>query len=131
MSLLDQIRAAADLGNEDVLVKEWGCTVRIVEMDSTERIAFEAECDAAREANGGKEASIIERAARALRITMRDPANGQPLGEAALDVLLKKSPNVVLRLFNRSMKISKADAASKETVAGESGAAPSGASPTA
>ncbi len=133
MALRDTILGARDLRHEDVAVPEWGATVRVGEMTAEARLRFEAERDQERTAKyGGKELPAVRFASLLLRYTLFDPATGEPAFTAADDAALAgKSPAVIFRLFDRASVLNTIGDKEVAKVSGESGAVPSGASPSA
>lgn len=123
MSLRDTIIAARDLREEPVVVPEWGATFRLVEMDGAERMGFDDE-SAALKADGKKEDGL-RLAARLLVRCIRDEAGARVFADGDADVLVRKNPKVLMRLFRRAAEINTATEKEVESAAGKSEGAPS------
>lgn len=124
MSFIDDIESAGDVRSNDVVVPEWGGkTVHLRALDCDASIGIEAALDEWKQASGSTTVPPVRMAATALCFMIRED-DGSPIGISALGRLLKRSPAVLTRLFVEAQGL----APSVESIAGESGAVPSGAS---
>jgi len=123
MSLRDTIIAARDLREETVEVPEWGASFRLVEMDGAERMGFDDESAGIKES--GKKEDGLRLAARLLVRCIRDESGARVVGDDDADVLVKKNPKVLMRLFRRVAELNTATEKEVEAAAGKSEGAPS------
>lgn len=123
-SFLDTLDSADDVPTKDVVVPEWkGVTIHLRALDCDGSVAVEAALDEYRQATGATKVPSMRVAATALCYMIRND-DGTALGIGALDRLLRRSPAVISRLFSMASGL----LPTVETLAGESGAVPSGAS---
>ncbi|MGO4154341.1 hypothetical protein [Cupriavidus sp. YAF13] len=120
----DAILAAADITTEDVLVPEWGGSVRVAVMSGRARDKFIA-------LQGDGKAAYSEFQARVLVAAVVDEA-GQPMfTEADVEALRDKSQPVLDRLVAVSMRLNGLGSQAVEEAKKNSDAAPSSDSGTA
>lgn len=124
MSLRETIAAARDLREVVETVPEWGADVLLVEMDGEARMAFDDESAAIKES--GKKESALHLAARLLAHCLHDPTTRAPVfAEGGADVLMKKHPKVLMRLFGIAAGLNVATEKEVNAAAGKSEGVPS------
>ena len=119
----DAILAAQDIKSEDVEVAEWGGSVRVRELCAADLLGF---WDACRDVDGKLMHVRIQPALLARAVVGDD---GAPLfTDADVCDLMKKSARIIGRVFEVAQKLN--GIGQEEEIAKNSGAAPSGASPS-
>lgn len=133
MNLKEQIQQAQDLPEEAVTVPEWGGAALVIRgLTGTQRDEFEASCRKGDGKDVAFDASNL-RAKLLVRCLYDGPA---PAGKRVFEdddaeILGGKSGKVLSRLAAKAQKLSGLTDADVEELAGNSGAAPSGASTSA
>jgi len=124
----DQILAIDDLSFEDVVVDEWGMTVRVRELTGTERGAFEKSIS--KISNKPDGSTHVQLDAHNLRVqlcamTIVDSEGARLFKDSEVRALGEKSARAITRIFDVSAKLSGISADSAEDALGESEAVPS------
>ena len=127
MGLIDKdaILAAQDIKSEDVEVPEWGGSVRVRELSAADLLGF---WDACRDGEGELVRERVQPALLARAVVGED---GAPLfTDADVGELMRKSARIIGRVSDAAQKLNGIGQEAEE-IAKNSGAAPSGASPSA
>jgi len=125
----DAILNADDLKHEDVEVPEWGGEVRVQELPGVEREAYEAEVADLRESSTHDKFCNLR--ARLLVRSVIDEKGERVFTNADIAMLGQKSASVLDRLFDIAQELSGLGATMAAELEKNSGADPSGDSPSA
>lgn len=93
----DQIFAAQDLQVSYIDIPEWGGQIKVKEMSAADRIEFEKQ-----QSSDLKPSEMI---VRLVLMTCVDDNNQRIFSNDDLQALEQKSPSILLKIFNESMKI--------------------------
>ena len=123
----DLILSADDLKTEDVLVEEWGITVRVRELTGTERGIFEKSIS--KISNNPDGSTNVELDAHNVRVslcamTIVDEEGSRLFNDNEVVLLGKKSARAITRIFDVSARLSGIADNSGEDAMGESDAVP-------
>lgn len=128
MTLLgrDAILAASDATFEDVVVAEWGGTVRVRGLTGKERDEFEASMLVKR--GNKRDVSLINARAKLVSLAVVDEDGTRVFTDADVTELGSKSAAALTRVYEVASRLSGLSDEDVDELEGNSGAAPSGAS---
>ncbi|MFF7365813.1 hypothetical protein [Streptomyces sp. NPDC008125] len=132
MTLLtaDQITAADDRSWEDVTVPEWNGTVRVLALSGTDRNAYQASLVVLGPNGSVQRMNLADQSARLLAKSLVGEDFQRLFTDRDVKALGAKNGAVLHRLFEVAQRLSALRKEDVEAKAGNSGAAPSGASTT-
>jgi hypothetical protein len=126
----DSILKAEDLETEEVDVPEWGGRVRVQALSGRDRDAYEASCLQER-AKGQMVHNLLNVRAKLVVRCLVDGEGNRLFADTDANALGQKSSAALDRVFEVAARLSRLNSEDVEELAGNSGAAPSGDSPSA